>query len=600
MPDILIVDDSEVFVRETVEGLRRRGWNADGVSDGTGAMQILSRKRFDAMVLDRSMPGASGDDVLRWVRKQNRLRDLCVIMLTAYGQVQSAVDALKLGAFQYIEKPIEHLGQLRSILAAGIAWHRAHSTRNELLLDPGHEYLITRVRSILGEALQPDLVQVMFVGPGGEIDGIGAGEGSPKRPRFVERIMAGNPIVFEQEATTVQSLDPILPAAKTLMAVPVPGRQGGVTGVLDMESLAEQAFDPCWGEVLRYFADLVGFALELEKAADVKTEQEKLKQLELLYREFRHSIATHVQIVSMQARELLESEAAMAGDEGSARRRRRLTYIKDNADIVEGVVQDLKAVAAGPPKVSRQLLDVAALVRAVGDSLAPRGDASITMSLPDPGQRVDAEVDRGGLAYCLKCLIQNSIEAIEDARRTALEPRPDTDRIELEVTQSETALQIRVQDTGVGFEPADRDSLFLPLYSTKLRHAMEGARKEVMGAERVERILDRLSKWVGPRLDRDRLAGVGKGVEILIRDGESLAMYVKQGPVQAHVTLADFERTVLDRVSTERSLEGEWPNRGVGLYSAQRIIAAHEGCITAHSDGLGRGATFVITLPKYP
>lgn len=608
MLSVLVVDDSEVFLRNTIEGLRRWGWTAEGAADGSEAIEILSSEsRFDGVLLDRSMPGVSGDDVLRWIRvdalKDPRLRanmqNLCVVMLTGYGEVHNAVDALKLGAFQYLEKPIRKPAHLRSILAAGIALKRAHAMRRELLVTLDRHELFGRVRSVLVDCLRPEGVHIMFVDEDGNIEEIvGETERDQGRttPPFVKRVMHGEQLVFEQSDSDVEPLGPILPDAKTLMAVPVPGATRSAVGVLDMESTDERAFDPCWSEVLSYLADLIGIAMEIEKRT---AEREKLKQLGMLYREFRHSIATHAQIVSMQARELLETNAFASSNGESVRIRQRLTYIRDNADIIEGVVQDLKVMSLEPPKPDLTEVDVPSVIRDSLDTLRPRLAHDVELLLLDSPPVLRIRADRNNLAYCLKCLIENSAEAIEEARRTALEPREDQpDRIALRVTEDDESVRIVVLDSGVGFDlPADE--LFQPLYSTKTRRPIAEAQSDVTGAERVTRILELLSRWAPQQLDVEGLAGLGKGVDILIRDGDSLMVSVREGPAADDVTLGEFVGSSAQCIATPRPLGGDWPNRGVGLHSVRRIIEEmHGGRIVGSSEGLGKGATFTVTLPK--
>lgn len=614
---VLVVDDSEPFVAATVKGLRRWGWSAEGALDGRKAQEILSSGgRFDGVLLDRSMPGLSGVEVLRWIRGdalkdptlRANLQSLCVVMLTGYGEVHNAVEALKLGAFQYLEKPIDDAAHLRSILAAGIAWQRAHAMRRELLVTPNRHELFARVRSILVDSLSPDGVHIMFVGSDGTIEEI-VGEAEPsdlkEKRRFLDRLVEGEPIVFEQSNADVAPLGPILPDAKTLMAVPVPGSTRNLVGVLDMESTSERAFDPCWGEVLSYLADLIGIALEIEARtaervaveAEKNAERAKVEQLGVLYREFRHSIATHAQIVSMQARELLETDMATPANDRDARMQQRLAYIKNNADIIEGVVQDLKVMSLDPPKLNLAPVDLGVVVQEAIDAFRPRVAPHIELTLDNAGAATRVKADRANLAYCLKLLIQNSFEAIEEARRTAVEPREiEKDRIELYVAEDDGNVRIMVMDSGVGFDLSP-DDLFQPLFSTKTRRPMDGAQSEVTGVDRVVRILEVLGKWSAQEC-AEKLQGIRKGTDILIRDGDSLSMYVREGHAADDVTLGEIRNTAVGFIDTHQPLPGNWPNRGMGLHSVRRIIEQHGGRITASSGGFGKGATFTMTLPR--
>lgn len=625
MLKVLVVDDSQSFATNTVEKIRRWNWEAEAAFDGRKAIEILSTDiRFDAVLLDRSMGGISGDDVLRWIRLdalkdpvlRPNLQHLCVVMLTAYGEVESAVEALNLGAFQYLQKPITNHAYLRSVLSAGVAWHRAHATRRDLLLTRNRDELFDQVRRILKDAVQPEKIHIMFVGEDGSIEEI-VGDTVPAElhgtPKFVRRLMAGEQLVFEQLNTNVEQLEPILPHAKTLMAVPVPGSIRNTVGVLDMESTTERAFDLSWSQVLSYLADLIGISEEIETQtkerirveteknrieAEKNIEREKVKQIALLYREFRHSVATHAQIVSMQARELLAGDGSLTSTDES-KLRQRLSFIRENAEIIEGVIQDIKTISVDPQKPKMEVVDIQAMVRESIETFRPQlGNAGIGVRLRNSASTAWVQADRANIAYCLKCLIQNSVEAVEEMRRTRVEPGHNHDSIELQVDEQSDGVHIVVHDSGVGFDLPGQE-LFQPLFSTKTKRPMNGNRQDISGAERVAQLLELAGSWAPRRLDAARVKDIRKGVDILIRDGEAVDIYVRQGRAGDNVTLSEFMKSTNEMLSTSQPLGGDWRDRGVGLYSVRRIVEEmHGGQITAFSEGFGKGASFTMVLPK--
>jgi signal transduction histidine kinase/CheY-like chemotaxis protein len=600
------------------------GWEAEAVFDGRKAIEILSTDvRFDAVLLDRSMAGISGDDVLRWIRLdavkdqvlRPNLQHLCVVMLTAYGEVESAVEALNLGAFQYLQKPITNPAYLRSVLSAGVAWHRAHAVRHELLLTRNRDQLFETVRSILKDAVQPEKVHIVFVGEDGSIEEI-VGETMPTElhstPKFVLRLMSGEQLVFEQQNTDVERLEPILPQAKTLMAVPVPGSTRHMVGVLDMESTIEHAFDLSWSQVLSYLADMIGISEEIEAQtkervrverernkieAEKNVEREKVKQIGFLYREFRHSVATNAQIVSMQARELLSGDVNAPADE--VKLRQRLKFIQENAEIIEGVVQDIKTISVDPQRPKLEIVDLQAVVRESIETFRLQlSSARIGVQIENFSSSAEVLADRANIVYCLKCLIQNSVEAVEEMRRTRVEPSRHDDRIALEVYDQADGVRIVVRDSGVGFDLSGQE-LFQPLFSTKTKRPMSGARQDITGAERVAQLLELAGSWAPRRLDAAHIENIRKGVDILIRDGEAVDIYVRQGPAGDDVTLSEFMKSASERLFTSQPLGGDWRDRGIGLYSVRRIVEEmHGGRITAFSEGFGKGASFTMVLPK--
>lgn len=103
--EILVVED-EPTQREMLVGfLRKEGHRVEEAPDGQTALEILKNKSLDVVILDQKMPGMSGIEVLERAKRIQPEAD--VVILTAYGTVESAVRAMKLGAYDYITKPVE-------------------------------------------------------------------------------------------------------------------------------------------------------------------------------------------------------------------------------------------------------------------------------------------------------------------------------------------------------------------------------------------------------------------------------------------------------------------------------------------------------------
>lgn len=101
----LVVDDDPDINRLVQMRLKARGYLVDSAANGEQALERLDRSSPDLMFLDVSMPGLGGLDLLE--RINPRQRDLAVIMMTAFGSEQVAVDALRRGADDYLRKPFE-------------------------------------------------------------------------------------------------------------------------------------------------------------------------------------------------------------------------------------------------------------------------------------------------------------------------------------------------------------------------------------------------------------------------------------------------------------------------------------------------------------
>src|SRR6476661_3960181 len=102
---VLVVEDFEILARTIATGLRREAMAVDVVLDGEEALQHLAVTRYDVVVLDRDLPGVSGDEVCRQVVASHGLTR--VLMLTAAGTVRERVEGLGLGADDYLSKPFD-------------------------------------------------------------------------------------------------------------------------------------------------------------------------------------------------------------------------------------------------------------------------------------------------------------------------------------------------------------------------------------------------------------------------------------------------------------------------------------------------------------
>jgi DNA-binding NtrC family response regulator len=101
---VLIVDDEVDFVETIVKRLIDRGLEVAGVHSGLEALDLLDKRDFDVVILDVKMPGMDGIETLRAMKKKSPLTE--VIMLTGHGSVESGIQGLQLGAYNYVMKPV--------------------------------------------------------------------------------------------------------------------------------------------------------------------------------------------------------------------------------------------------------------------------------------------------------------------------------------------------------------------------------------------------------------------------------------------------------------------------------------------------------------
>jgi DNA-binding NtrC family response regulator len=130
-PRILVVDDDRIIVESLTEFLRFEGFVAETAGNLRDALNAAERQAPDIILTDINMPMGNGFELLHVARK--RFPDAVVIMLTGYGTIESAVEAIKLGAFDYLTKPVVD-DDLKVCLQRALA-QRAILQENRVLKD---------------------------------------------------------------------------------------------------------------------------------------------------------------------------------------------------------------------------------------------------------------------------------------------------------------------------------------------------------------------------------------------------------------------------------------------------------------------------------
>jgi two-component system response regulator HydG len=105
-PRVLVVDDQIEMARTLSDGLIDRGYEAVPMGSGRRAIELLERERFDAVITDLRMPDADGLAVLAAARRIDPIRP--VLIMTAYGAVDTAIESIRRGAYHYLTKPFKH------------------------------------------------------------------------------------------------------------------------------------------------------------------------------------------------------------------------------------------------------------------------------------------------------------------------------------------------------------------------------------------------------------------------------------------------------------------------------------------------------------
>jgi len=133
--NILLVDDEEEFLKVLSQRLEGRGMKVDTSTTGEAAIEKAKSKGFDAIVLDLAMPGVDGIETLKRIKSENP--DLQIIMLTGHASVDKGVEAIKEGAVDFMEKPVDLNKLLKKIEEA--------KNQRVLIVEKEHEEKIKEI-----------------------------------------------------------------------------------------------------------------------------------------------------------------------------------------------------------------------------------------------------------------------------------------------------------------------------------------------------------------------------------------------------------------------------------------------------------------------
>ncbi len=143
---ILLIDDDDSLRRIMEFSLTEVGHTVQTASNGEDGLRLFEKNAFDAVITDITMPGMSGMEVLATVRRRDA--HIPVIVITAYGTIESAVEAMKQGAFDYITKPFNR-DELRLTLEKAIKMRRLEQENVNLRAEVTDRYSF---ESIIGSS----------------------------------------------------------------------------------------------------------------------------------------------------------------------------------------------------------------------------------------------------------------------------------------------------------------------------------------------------------------------------------------------------------------------------------------------------------------
>jgi DNA-binding response OmpR family regulator len=170
---ILIADDELPILELLSEFIAKLGYQADTAQDVDTAIDLLKANPYDIVLTDKNMPGPKGSleggmALLRWLKENANQTE--VIMMTGYATIETAVEAMKLGAFDYIMKPIP-LDELKQKLERLIQYRSFINSENTLeIYRTLHQQMLVLLENRKG--LPEDQVRLMLKNLGSRIDNV--------------------------------------------------------------------------------------------------------------------------------------------------------------------------------------------------------------------------------------------------------------------------------------------------------------------------------------------------------------------------------------------------------------------------------------------
>lgn len=126
---ILVIDDEVALQKALTRYLKKLGYDADGVNTAPEAIERCKSRVFDLVISDLKMPAMSGIELMREIKKLNP--DVAFVIMTGFGTIESAIEAIKEGAFHYITKPFD-INDMGLLVDKAVRYHNL-SRQNEIL-----------------------------------------------------------------------------------------------------------------------------------------------------------------------------------------------------------------------------------------------------------------------------------------------------------------------------------------------------------------------------------------------------------------------------------------------------------------------------------
>lgn len=468
--EILLVDD-EADLRELVSAaLSEAGYTVSLACDGAEGVALAGTGKFDLVILDMVMPGMGGLTALREIKKAAPGTE--VVMLTGHGSVETAVESMRRGAFDYIKKPFK-LGELRAVSAKVMEKRRLDSIAGASFRSLSREALLELVLDSAASLLGGEEVLLALPGTG---PGLSAFLGGEERRKFGPEFCARGLALLEESGGAALALSPeadasfldFPPAWETGASLLIPleenGKQGGLLCVnraaggpafTEEELRLAQKLGPAVSAALKTLA--LSEQLGAARLQLVKTQ--KMESLGQLTGRVSHDFNNLLFVIIGAMQLLMESQAPGDGRKLSAE-------ILRMAREAEALIKQLLLFSRGE-EVPAQPIDLNAAteeIKMILEKLPGKAIRTVYQPAPDlPKVRIRPEKFKQ-VAFNL---VKNARDAMPGGGEVTIRTRRAEAGDEVPETLKGDCAVLEVSDTGPGISQENVGKIFEPFFTTK-------------------------------------------------------------------------------------------------------------------------------------
>ncbi|MHB2016880.1 MAG: sensor histidine kinase [Candidatus Xenobia bacterium] len=430
---LLIVDDEIELMSAIREALVSQGYDAVGLASAQEALKLLETETFDLLLSDLMMPEMDGISLLQGALKIDAR--LIGIIMTGQGTIQTAVDAMKVGAYDYVLKPFK-LNALLPLLARAMEVRRLRQENVELRDSLAVHELARTV------ALTLDAEQIVGTVADAAMRQFGADD---------LLILLGREVAAVRgEAKIPESMEKLISPRQ----LRIPMMAGGKTvGLMCLSAVTRRPFSESEVKAVGVLCSTTAAALESAAAQQQLVRQERLRALGEMASGVAHDFNNSLSAILG----FTETMLMFPDDLGDRERITEcLTTIQTIAQDAAGLVDRLRAFYR--PRDEAEVLqpvDLNALVDQAVSFTAPkwRGRAQVATEL---GPLPSIGVHDGEMRQVLTNLLFNAVDAMPEGGTITIRTAVDTDCVMLEVS-----------DTGIGMTEETRARCLEPFYTTK-------------------------------------------------------------------------------------------------------------------------------------